>query len=161
MRRAPRWAGAAAGAALAVLALTACDGSGGTRPTPTPAPTLEASVPAFQQLSGLTVPADAEQTSVRVVQDPSGVPAYRVDFELPSSGVDAFCTGGGLQTPLDVYTVPPTIRDRFGYTGDGAPGVKIAEGALPSSVDVQRTVLATGTDSATAQVRVYSYRQPR
>jgi hypothetical protein len=159
--RTRRWTGVVAGAALAVLALTGCDGSGRSGPTPTPAPSLEATVPAFERLSGLTVPSDAEQTSVRVVQDPSGVPAYRVDFRLPSSGVDAFCTDGGMQKPLDVYTVPPSIRDLFGYTGDGAPGVKIGEGALPGNVDVQRTVLATGTDTATAQVRVYSYRQPR
>ena len=161
-RRSRGWVCVAAGAAIAVLSLTSCDGSGPNGPTPTPEPTLEATVSAFEQLSGLTIPSDATQTSVRVVAvEPNGVPAYRVDFQLPSSGVDAFCTSGGMRKPYDVYTVPPTYRDRFQYAGDGAPGVKIADAALPSDLKVQRTVLATGTDTATAQVRVVSYRQQR
>ena len=142
----------------AAWVLAAC---GPSAPAPSAAPSLEATVAGFQTLSGLTVPPAAQGVTVRTVTDPSGVPAYRVDFTLPSAQVDAFCAAGELQAPLDVYTVPDYVRQRFGYEGDGAGGVKIAEGGLPSRVTVQRTVFATGTDTRTATVRVYAYEQAR
>lgn len=144
----------------AVWVLAACT-PGGRTTTPSPSPTLETSVAAFQTLSGLTVPATAKSVTVREVSDPSGVPAYRVDFTLPSAGVDDFCTSGHMQLPFDINTVPPDIREQFGYDGDGAGGVKVAEGALPSRITVQRTVFATGTDTPSAVVRVYAYEQAR
>ena len=150
-------------ALAAVALLTACGGSGGTRPSPSAPATLEASVPAFQTFSGMTVPSAAKEVTLRVVQDPSGAAAYRVDFVLPSAQVDACCTDGQLQTPLDVYTVPPSVADRFDVDAGGTDprGVQVAEGVLPDRVTLPRSVLATGTDTTTALVRTYAYAQPR
>ena len=148
--------------ALAVLLLTAC-GPGGPASTPPASPMLEASIPAFQAFSQLTVPPAAKEVVLRVVQDPSGVPAYRVDFVLPSAQVDDYATAGQLSVPLDTYTVPPYIALLFGYDAGGADpgGVKVAEGEIPDRVTLQRTVLATGTDTPTAVVRTYAYQQGR
>ena len=160
-RRAGRLAAALPALGL-VLVLGACDiGVGGGDPTPSPTPTLEASVPAFEAFSGLTVPEQAREVKVSTTPGPGGAPAYRVDFTLPSKAVDRFCTDGRLGQPLDVYTVPPYIRERFGFTDEDPSGVKIAEGALPGRMSVQRTVLATGTETATADVRVHVYELPR
>lgn len=149
--------------ALTAVLLTGCGPTGRQDPTPSAAATLEATVPAFQTFSGLTVPPTAKEVSLTVVQDPSGAPAYRVEFSLPSAQVDAYCTGGRLQTPLETYTVPPYVAELFDYdAGAQDPdGVKVAEGGLPDRVTRQRTVLATGTDTSTAVVRTYAYELPR
>ena len=152
--------------AVALGLVAACGGPGGPGerpPTPSPSATLEASIPAFQTFSAMTVPASAKEVRLSVVQDPSGVPAYRVDFVLPSGQVDAYCTAGQLGTPLDVSTVPPYLAQLFGYDAGGKDpgGVKIGDGGIPDRVTLQRTVLATGTDTSTATVRTYAYAQGR
>lgn len=143
-----------------VLAAAACDA--GEVP-PDPAPTAPAtgstigSASAFQEFSGLTVPASATNIAVRVTTGPTGKPAYRATFNLPSADIDQFCVDGQLNRPLQVVTIPESFRKTFDYRGDSSTGVSIAEGSLPSNVDVQRQVFAVGTKKTVAEVRVYAF----
>lgn len=144
--------------ALAVV-LMACDGGSTPSPPPTSGPPVD-SVEAFQDFSGLTIPATAEQVTVRVVGTSAGRPEYRVGFALPTAELDAFCTSGEMQRPLRVRTIPASVRERFAFTGDAATGVAVAEASLPSDVSIQRQVLAVGTKTPTSQVLVAAYKLP-
>ena len=149
---------------VAAVLLAACgvlSAPGGQ--TPAPPALLEASVPAFETFSGMTVPPAAKQVSLSVVQDRSGAPAYRVDFVLPSKQVDAYCVTGRMGAPLAIYTAPPCTTELFGDDAGGKDpgGVKIAEAVLPDDVTLSRSVYATGTDTSTAVVCTYAYAQAR
>lgn len=143
------------------LAMTGCTSGGGDRSGSTPSapasgPTA-GSLPAFQEFSGLTLPASATGVAVQLTSGPDGRPAYKVVLNLPSSEVDAFCTDGGLDRPLRVTTIPQSFREAFDYRGDSTTGVSVAQGSLPSNLGVQREVLAVGTKKTVAEVRVYAY----
>lgn len=149
-----------AAALSVVLAAAACDGGEVTRdPTPTAPATGSTigSTAAFQEFSGLTLPPSATNVALRVTAGPTGKPAYRVTFNLPSAEVDAFCTAGQMNRPLQVVTIPESYRTTFDYRGDSSTGVSVAEASLPSNVDVQRQVLAVGTKKTVAEVRVYAF----
>lgn len=151
-------------AVVAVLALTlalvSCD-SGTTQPSepPSSGPPKD-SVEAFQTFSGLTIPATAEDVSVRVVGTSADRPEYMVTFTVPSAAVDDFAVSGGMQRPLRVTTIPASVREIFDYQGDSSTGAVVAEASLPTDVSVQRQLLAVGTKTPTAQVYVSASKLP-
>jgi len=156
-------------ASSVLLAAAGCAAQASPDPSPLPPPATSAapsdaataavlgSVEAFEEFSGLTVPAAAGNVAVRITSGPTGRPAYRVTFNLPSAGLAGFCRSGRLDRPLDVVTVPASYRKSFDYRGDTSTGVSVASGSRPGDADVQREVLAVGTKEAFAEVRVYAY----
>lgn len=152
---------------LAVLVgATACGSGGEDSRTPSPSPSTASATAltvttaaAFRDFSGLTIPSSATAVSV-LVGTRYDSPSYHVTFSLPTSQVDRFCTDGQLQRPLDIVTIPQSLRDAFDYRGNSSTGVRIGEGSLPGHYRIQREVLAIGTETATSEVRVLSYKMP-
>lgn len=142
------------------LALAACDSGTSSPSTPPPSGPPKDSVEAFQAFSGLTIPATAEDVSVRVVGTSADQPEYLVTFTAPSSAVDDFAVSGGMQRPLRVTTIPASVRELFDYQGDSATGAVVAEASLPADVSVQRQLLAIGTKTPTAKVYVSALKLP-
>ncbi len=142
------------------LALAACDsGTSQPSPPPTSGPPMD-SVEAFQAFSGLTIPATAEDVTVRVVGTSAGQPEYLVTFSAPSTALDDFAVSGGMQRPLRVITIPESVRERFDYRGDSSTGAAVAEASLPADGSIQRLLLAIGTKTPTSTVRVSAYKMP-
>ena len=142
------------------LALVACD-SGTTQPsTPPSSGPPKDSVEAFQSFSGLTIPATAEDVSVRVVGTSAEQPEYLVTFTVPSAAVDDFAVSGGMQRPLRVTTIPASVRELFDYQGDSSTGAVVAEASLPADVSIQRQLLAVGTKTPTSTVYVSASKLP-
>jgi hypothetical protein len=162
-----RSAGFAVITALAVMMSGCGDDSTPSRTEPSPAATTgstsasaSAEVTAFEKYSGLAIPADATDVTVKTSKNAAGDPVYRAGFSLPSDATDAFCANGGMGGLTGVDLVGQSLRREFGYTGpDHATAVCSA--SLPGDESVQRRVLITGTDQTLAQVQVLAYQMAR
>lgn len=144
--------------ALAFLTLTGCTV---TRVSTATSPPVVATVGAFEAFSGLTLPARAEHLDLRASTNEHGEPTYAVAFDLPSAELDRFTVAGQLDRPLRIRTIFPRLRTTFGYRGDSSPGIRWAQGSLPSNMGIQRELFAVGTSTATAYVQVHAYRMGR
>lgn len=143
-----------------MLTLAACTSPKPTDPVQTVGPTT-GSVEDFQTFSGLSVPAEARDIDVRVTLDTQGAPSYKVSFHLPSDKVDTFCQDGEMGRPLRVQKVPADVAKTFGDDVDASAGLAVARASLPSNVAIQRMVIATQTETATATVQVAASKMPR
>lgn len=113
----------------------------------------EPTVEAVEEAGSLTLPDGATDVVVDRVE---GTETLRAVFTLPSADLDAWCQEQALG-PSTPMSRPPDAdgRGRFGIAEDvPEDGMRRCQGSAPDDPQVQREVIATGTDGDEASVHL-------